>query len=54
MKFYKMVLHYSAMFTIPTAITLYMWQPRTDEQIRKTIVSHVFFFTKMAPFVEIN
>jgi hypothetical protein len=41
MKIYKMLVHYGAMFTIPTAIALYFYNPRTEDQKRQQLVRSV-------------
>ena len=38
MKISKMMLHYISMFTIPTAVAFYYWNPESDEDIRKNLV----------------
>lgn len=38
MKIHMMLLQYTIMFTVPTAVAFYYWNPRTDEEIRKDVV----------------
>lgn len=33
-----MLLQYVVMFTVPTAVGYYYWNPRSDEEIRKDVV----------------
>jgi hypothetical protein len=39
MKISKMMIHYVGMFTATTAAAYYYWDPKTDEEIRRDVVS---------------
>ncbi|KAJ0406402.1 hypothetical protein P43SY_007010 [Pythium insidiosum] len=41
MKIPKMLLQYTLMFTVPSAVALYYWQPRSDEEIRRDVEAKV-------------
>lgn len=38
MKVSKMMIHYTLLFSVPTAVALYFYNPKSDEQIRKDVV----------------
>lgn len=38
MKISKMMIHYTLMFTVPTAVALYYYNPKSDDEIRKAVV----------------
>lgn len=38
MKVSKMMIHYTLLFSVPTAVALYYYNPKSDEQIRKDVV----------------
>lgn len=38
MKISKMLLHYGIMFTVPTAVAFFYWDPKSDDDIRKEVV----------------
>lgn len=38
MKISKMLLHYGLMFTVPTAVAFFYWDPKSDDDIRKEVV----------------
>lgn len=33
-----MMIHYTLLFSVPTAVALYFYNPKSDEQIRKDVV----------------
>ncbi|GAB9471400.1 hypothetical protein Gpo141_00008614 [Globisporangium polare] len=41
MKISKMLLHYGLMFTVPTAVAFFYWDPKSDDDIRKEVEAKV-------------
>ncbi|TYZ63675.1 hypothetical protein PybrP1_012214 [[Pythium] brassicae (nom. inval.)] len=41
MKISKMMIHYTLMFTVPTAVAFYYYNPQSDDDIRKAVEAKV-------------
>lgn len=48
MKVPKMLVQYTLMFTVPTAVALYYWDPKSDADIRQAVVRHSLILASAA------